>query len=334
MRQGASYRRLDLAEREEISRSLASWCGIREIARKLNRSPSTISREINRAWMNRYTYRAARSQRRAGRNAAKRRSGKLKLAANPKLWAYVCEKLLIRWSPGQIASRIRKDYPDNKLMRISAEAIYCYLQVMPRGELKKELLRALRQGRKKRRKKGQPASQVRREMEAMVGIDERPPEVATRRTPGHWEGDLLLGKNRQSALGSLVERKTRFLLLVPLKTRKAKEVRKAFGKAMKKCPAGLKRTLTYDQGREMAEHLKFTRQTKMQVYFAHPASPWERGTNENTNGLVRQYFPKGTDFSKVTASEIRKAQDQINGRPRRCLDYATPAEVFQQQVLR
>lgn len=334
MGQGASYRRLDLAEREEISRSLASWCGIREIARKLNRSPSTISREVNCAWMNRYTYRAARSQRRAGRNSAKRRSGKLKLDANPKLWKYVREKLLVRWSPGQIARRIRKDYPDNKLMRISAEAIYCYLQVMPRGELKKELLRALRQGRKKRRKMGRPAAQVRREMEAMVGIDERPPEVATRKTPGHWEGDLLLGKNRQSALGSLVERKTRFLLLVPLKTRKAKEVRKAFGKVIKKYPAGLKRTLTYDQGREMAEHLKFTRQTKMQVYFAHPASPWERGTNENTNGLVRQYFPKGTDFSKVTASEIRKAQDQINGRPRRCLDYMTPAEVFQRQVLR
>lgn len=334
MGQSASYSRLDLAEREEISRSLASWCGIREIARKLNRSPSTISREINRAWMNRYTYRAARSQRRAARNAAKRRSGKLKLDANPKLWDYVREKLLIRWSPGQIASRIRKDYPDNKLMRISAEAIYCYLQVMPRGELKKELLRALRQGRKKRRKKGQPTSQVRREMEAMVGIDERPPEVATRKTPGHWEGDLLLGKNRQSALGSLVERKTRFLLLVRLKTRKAKEVRQAFGRAMKTCPEGLKRTLTYDQGREMAEHLKFTRQTKMQVYFAHPASPWERGTNENTNGLIRQYFPKGTDFSKVKASEIRKVQDQINGRPRRCLEYSTPAEVFNQQVLR
>ncbi len=170
MGQSASYSRLDLAEREEISRSLASWCGIREIARKLNRSPSTISREINRAWMNRYTYRAARSQRRAARNAAKRRSGKLKLDANPKLWDYVREKLRIRWSPGQIASLIRKDYPDNKVMRISAEAIYCYLQVMPRGELKKELLRALRQGRKKRRNKGQSASQVRCEMEAMVGI--------------------------------------------------------------------------------------------------------------------------------------------------------------------
>ncbi len=334
MQQGAGYRRLDLAEREEISRSLAAGHGIRAIASDLNRSPSTISREINRAGMNRYSYRAARSQRRARRNAAKRRSGKLKLTANPELWAYVCEKLLIRWSPGQIASRIRKDYPDNELMRISSESIYCYLQVLPKGELKNELLRALRQGRKRRRKKGQAAAEVRREMEAMVGIDERPPEVATRRTPGHWEGDLLIGKNRQSALGSLVERKTRFLLLVPLKTRRAEEVRKAFGRAIKKYPAGLKRTLTYDQGREMAEHLKFTRQTKMQVYFAHPASPWERGTNENTNGLVRQYFPKGTDFSKVTASEIRKAQDQINGRPRRCLDYATPAEVFQQQVLR
>lgn len=330
----SSYKRLGLAEREEISRFLAADCGISYIARTLNRNPGTISREVNRAGTNRYTYRAMRSENRARRNAAKRRGGKMKLGAHRKLWAYVCEKLLVRWSPEQIASRIIKDYPDNTVMRISPEAIYGYLQVLPRGELKKELLRALRQGRKRRRKRGQPVGEVRRDMEAMVGIDERPAEVDTRRTPGHWEGDLLIGKNRQSALGSLVERKTRFLLLVPVKSKRAEEVRKAFGRAIKTYPAGLKRTLTYDQGREMAEHLKFTRQTKMQVYFAHPASPWERGTNENTNGLVRQYFPKGTDFSKVPTAEIRRVQDQINGRPRKCLEFMTPAEVFQQQVLR
>lgn len=328
------YQRLGLAEREEISRFLAAGYGIRDIARTLNRNPGTISREVTRAGMNRYTYRAMRSEKRARRNAAKRRSGKMKLGANSELWAYVREKLLIRWSPEQIASRIIKDYPANMVMRISPEAIYRYLQVLPRGELKKELLRALRQGRKRRRKLGQPVEAVRRDMEAMVGIDERPAEVETRRTPGHWEGDLLIGKNRQSALGSLVERKTRFLLLVPVKSKRSEEVRKAFGRAIKTYPAGLKRTLTYDQGREMAEHLKFTRQTKMQVYFAHPASPWERGTNENTNGLIRQYFPKGTDFSKVTTAEVRRVQDQINGRPRKCLEFMTPAEVFQQEVLR
>lgn len=330
----SKYRRLGLGEREEISRSLASGYTLRQIARILNRDPGTISREVNRAGMNRYTYRAVRSQNRARRNAAKRRRGKMKLGGQPELWAYVCEKLLGRWSPEQIASRIIIDYPDNEVMRISAETIYCYLQVLPRGELKKELLKALRQGRKRRRKTGQSAVVVRRDMEAMVGIDERPAEVETRLTPGHWEGDLLIGKNRQSALGSLVERKTRFLLLVPVKSKRSDDVRKAFGRAIKTYPAGLKRTLTYDQGREMAEHQQFTKQTKMQVYFAHPASPWERGTNENTNGLVRQYFPKGTDFSKVTAGEIRKAQDQINGRPRRCLGFMTPAEVFQQEVLR
>lgn len=329
-----SYQRLGLAEREEISRFLAAGCGIRKIARILNRNPGTISREVNRAGTNRYSYRAMRSENRARRNAAKRRGGKMKLGAHRKLWVYVYEKLLIRWSPEQIASRIIKDYPDSTAMRISPEAIYGYLQVLPRGELKKELLRALRQGRKRRRKYGHPVGEVRRDMEAMVGIDERPAEVETRQTPGHWEGDLLIGKNRQSALGSLVERKTRFLLLVPVKSKRSEEVRKAFGRAIKTYPAGLKRTLTYDQGREMAEHLKFTRQTKMQVYFAHPASPWERGTNENTNGLVRQYFPKGTDFSKVPTAEIRRVQDQINGRPRKCLEFMTPSEVFQQQVLR
>lgn len=327
-----SYCRLNLSDREEISRFLAMGHGLREISRQLRRSPATISREVSRAGMTRYKYRALCSERRARRNAAKRRGGKRKLVAEMELWHYVRQKLFLRWSPEQIASRIIKDYPDNTVMRISKDAIYAYLHVLPRGELKKALLKALRQGRMRRRNKNPYGK--RKELEAMVGIDDRPPEVAGRKTPGHWEGDLLLGKNRQSVLGSLVERKTRFLLLVPVKSKKSEDVRKAFGRAIKTCPASLRRTLTYDQGREMAEHQVFTRQTKMQVYFAHPASPWERGTNENTNGLVRQYFPKATDFSKIPTAEIKQAQDQINGRPRKCLDFMTPAEVFQQQVLR
>jgi len=328
-----TYRRLCLEEREEISRFLANGAGFREIGRKLGRSQGTISREVSRGGMNRYTYRALRSERRACRNASKRRGGKRRLKADKKLWHYVKQKLLVRWSPEQIESRIIKDYPDSASMRISSETIYAYLHVLPRGELKRELLKALRQGRKRRHKRTGDRCDTRKKLEAMVGIDDRPSEVAGRETPGHWEGDLLIGKNRQSALGSLVERKTRLLFLVPVKSKKSAEVRKAFGRAIKTCPASLRRTLTYDQGREMAEHQLFTKQTKMQVYFAHPASPWERGTNENTNGLIRQYFPKGTDFNKVPITEVKRVQDQINGRPRKCLGFMTPAEAFQ-QVLR
>ena len=220
---------------------------------------------------------------------------------------------------------MKKDYPETMGMRISPEAIYAYVHILPRGELKKELLRALRHRRKRRHRQKGDSVEVNKPLEAM---DDRPTEVLGREVPGHWKGDLLIGKNRQSALGSVVERKTRFLLLVRLKSKRSDEVRREFGKVMMKCPASLRRSLTYDLGREMAEHQLFTKQTRMQVYFAHPASPWERGTNENTNGLIRQYFPKGTDFKTVSAKEIRKVQDEINGRPRKCLDFMTPAEVF------
>ena len=163
----------------------------------------------------------------------------------------------------------------------------------------------------------------------MLSIEERPDEVADRTVPGHWEGDILIGKNRQSAMGSLVERSTRTTILVPLQSKKAAEVRKAFAKEALQLPEQMRLTLTYDQGREMAEHKKFTKDTKIKVYFAHPASPWERGTNENTNGLIRQFFPKGTDFSKIPLKEIKHAQDLLNGRPRKVLDWETPYEAFE-----
>ncbi|MCX5783122.1 MAG: IS30 family transposase [Elusimicrobia bacterium] len=233
-----------------------------------------------------------RSHRRAIRNAAKRRGGRHKLNGNKLLWRYVCDRLLARWSPEQIVRRMEKEYPNSIDMRISAETIYAYLYVLPRGELKRELLTALRHGHKRRHKRDVGSVIRNKPLKGMIGIEERPAEVLSRATAGHWEGDLLIGKNRQSALGTLVERKTRFLLLAPLKSRKSEEVRKAFGLAMKACPLRVRRTLTYDQGREMAEHKLLSRESKICVYFAHPASPWERGTNENTNGLIRQYFPK------------------------------------------
>lgn len=323
------YQRLGLEEREEISRQLAQGAGVCGIARFLKRSASTVSREIRQGCMNRWTYRATRSQKRAARRARGRRWSKRKLGREKRLWAYVRKKLLMRWSPFQIAQRIKNDYPGDLDMRISAEAIYSYVYVMPRGELKRQLQKALRQGHKRRRRRGKAGpGLVLKPLKDMVSITARPPEVEGRTIPGHWEGDLMIGKNRQSALGTLVERKTRFTLLVRTENRTARQVRHAFGRALKKLPEALRKSLTYDQGREMAEHQRLTEDTRTQVYFAHPASPWERGTNENTNGLLRQYFPKGTDFNKVTAWDIKRAQNQLNGRPRQCLKFATPAEEF------
>lgn len=325
-----SYYRLSAGEREEISRMLAQGRSFREIARFLGRSVSTISKEVASGGVNRYTYRATRAHKRARRKAHKRKFGKRKISLFPRIRRYVHSKLRLRWSPDEIAQKMREEYPDDMTMRISPEAIYSYLYVLPKGVLKKELLTCLRRERKRRHKRiehtDQPA--LRGKIQDMLSIEERPEEIADRIVPGHWEGDLLIGKNRQSALGSLVERTTRTTILVPLKNRTAQEVRKSFAKEAKKLPVHMRLSLTYDQGKEMAEHKLFTKDTQMQVYFAHPASPWERGTNENTNGIIRQFFPKGTDFSKISRREIKQVQHLLNGRPRKVLGYATPYEVF------
>ena len=211
-------------------------------------------------------------------------------------------------------------------MRASHETIYTYLYVLPRGTLKKELTSYLRQGKSRRTHRRNSLRPPK--IKEMVSIEERPQAVADRTIPGHWEGDIILGKQRKSQLGTLVERTTRFLLLVPLKDKKAPTVRHAFEKEAKKIPQHLRQSLTYDQGYEMVEHKLFTKHAKMQVYFAHPASPWERGTNENTNGLIRQFFPKGIDFTTVTTRKIRHVQTLLNGRPRKVLEWQKPAEVF------
>ena len=215
-------------------------------------------------------------------------------------------------------------------MRLSPEAMYTYLYVLPKGALKKELLACLRRERKRRhpRRKSGAEPVVKGKIEDMLSIEERPAEVAERTVPGHWEGDLLVGRNRQSFLGSLVERTTRTTILIPLRNKTAQEVRQAFAREAKRLPAHLRLSMTYDQGLEMAQHKLFTQETHMQVYFAHPGSPWERGTNENTNGMIRQFFPKGTDFSKVSRREVKRVQHLLNGRPRKVLAYATPYEVF------
>ena len=293
----------------------------------MGRHKSTLSREISNGKLGRAGYRALTSQVfiEERKHIAKRLK---KISSNSLLESEIHKYLRIKWSPEQIANRLKMEYPNKPSMQISHESIYTYLYVLPRGELRKELLTCLRQERSLRRKRGNTHSK-RGQIPNMISIEERPQEVENRSIPGHWEGDLIVGKNTKSALGTLVERTTRTTILVPLKEKDAKSVRKAFAKETKKLPKQMKLSLTYDRGKEMSEHELFTKQTKIQVYFAHPQSPWERGTNENTNGLIRQYFPKGTDFSKITRKEIKAVQDSLNGRPRKVLKYLTPFEVFE-----
>ena len=310
---------------------LAQKCSLRTIAQILGRNVSTISREIRAGSCNKYTYRAVKAQNRAKRNAAKRKYGKHKLNDNPKLWKYIKAKLRKKWSPRQIAEELEKDYPVDMTMRISPEAIYTYIYVLPRGSLKKELTSCLRQNRK-RRYQQRRGVKMERKIEDILSIEERPKEVEDRIIPGHWEGDLIIGKYNRSALGTLVERTTRTTILIPVKSKDAEVVAKAFAKEVKKLPKQMRLSMTYDQGREMARHKLFTDITGVKVYFAHPRSPWERGTNENTNGLIRQFFPKGTDFNKVSRYEVKKVQDLLNGRPRAALDFRKPFEVFNELI--
>lgn len=334
--QHTTYRRLTNREREEISRFLAAGKSQVEIARKLNRHPSTISREVERniGHGGRAEYRAFSASRRAAVRAASRRLGKSRLAQEGELCLYVLDGLRREWSPREIQERLTKEYPSDMTMRISHEAIYRYIYVLPRGELRKTLIRALRQEHKYRRKKEYSKIQGNRgKIADMLSIEERPKEVADRSVPGHWEGDIILGLHRKTGLGTLVERTTRYTLLVPLGRNKGSAaVRKAYARAFRSIPAELKQTLTYDQGKEMLEHKRFTVDTGIQVYFAHPGSPWERGTNENTNGLIRQYFPKGTDFGKVSRYQIKRVQRRLNDRPRAVLDYEKPDEVINRIV--
>ena len=267
----------------------------------------------------------------AAASASARRSGKTRLDADPELESYVISGLLARWSPEQIANRVAEDYADDMEMRISDEAIYRYVYVMPKGEVKAALVAGLRRERAERRARvpGGRKAEKRGRISGMTSIEERPAEVADRSVPGHWESDLVVGARNASAIATLVERTTRYTLLVPLPRGKdAASVRKALERAVARIPEFLRKSMTHDQGKELAEHGLFAAASGMTVYFAHPHSPWERGTNENTNGLVRQYFPKGTDFSRVSARETRKCQDGLNDRPRKILNYFTPNEAI------
>lgn len=321
----AHYQRLSLMEREELSRMLATGASLRATAQVLQRAPSTLARELTRHRTSPLTYRAVPAHQRAQRWAHQPRKPRT-LAVHARLRAAVLSLLAHRWSPEQIAHGLPQRYPDDPTMRISHEAIYTYLYVLPRGALKRALARYLR--RRHRFRRPHKIRRSSRPIQDLVSIDERPTEVANRTVPGHWEGDLLVGHANASALGTLVERTTRFTLLVPLKAKDAATVRQAFAREVRTLPAQLRRSLTYDQGPEMREHRLFTKQTKMKVYFAHPQCPWERGTNENTNGLLRQFFPKGTRFQQVTRAEIKRVQAMLNDRPRKILNWHSPAHAF------
>ncbi|MGH7664031.1 MAG: IS30 family transposase, partial [Gemmatimonadaceae bacterium] len=314
--------RLSLPEREEISRSLLAGDSCRAIATRLGRSPSTVSRDVA-AGGARLQYRAWRAEAKAHRRA--RRPKTSKLAACPRLRAEVERSLARRWSPQQIAARLVRDFPDDPEMRVSHETIYQSLFVQGRGALRKELTRCLRSGRAQRRPHGRALGAG--QLKDMVLISDRPANVEDRAVPGHWEGDLILGKQSRSAIATLVERQTRFVMLVDLRTgRLAADVKIALIRAIQELPAHLRRSLTWDQGKEMGEHVPFTVATGVQVYFCDPRSPWQRATSENTNGLLRQYFPKGTDLSGYTQAQLDAVAAELNGRPRQTLDWQTPSE--------
>lgn len=324
-----STRSLSLTEREEISRGLATQEGIRGVARRLGRAPSTISREIRRHG-GAPGYRASAADTVAWERA--RRPKGCRLARERRLRQLVERQLRADWSPQQIAVWLRRTFPEEPAMQISHETIYRALYVQARGALKRALIAHLRHGQRHRRPRA-AAHAVRGpgQLVNTISIAERPPSADTRAVPGHWEGDLLVGK-RGTQLATLVERQSRFVLLVRLPAADSATVVEALARRVQRLPAALRQSLTWDQGKEMAQHQRFTIATQVQVYFCDPHSPWQRGSNENTNGLLRQYFPKGVDLSSVTQRQLDAVALKLNTRPRQTLKWRTPAEVLDATV--
>src|SRR5262249_32167878 len=322
--------RLSLGEREEISRGLTAGESLRSIARRLGRAASTISREV--AWSgSRGSYRAWRAD--VGAIERGRRPKPSKLALDAKLCREVVRGLRAHWSPQQITARLIRDYPDDLAMRVSHETIYRTLFVQARGALRKELTTCLRTGRAQRRPRLRVDQSGAGRLRNMVLISDRPPEVEDRAVPGHWEGGLIIGKGGRSAIGTLVGGSSRYVMLVRLPHgRSAEDVRVALTRKVSRLPAELRQTLTWDQGKEMADHVRFSTDTNMQVYFCDPHSPWQRGSNENTNGLLRQYFPTRDDLSVHSAARLNAVARELNNRPRQTLNWMKPSEVFCRDV--
>jgi IS30 family transposase len=312
---------LSLAEREEISRGLCAQRSIRAIARTLGRAPSSISREITRN-NGQGRYRAHRADRCAWNRA--RRPKCCHLAQNPLLAQLVAQKLRSDWSPQQIAGWLERQFGDDKSMRVSHETIYRSLFIQTRGVLKKELTAHLRRGRMQRRGRGYGLKgRGRGKIVDTVSIRERPPQADDRAVPGHWEGDLLAGSNN-THIATLVERQSRYVMLVKVPRCDTRTVVRALTRRVRKLPKQLRRSLTWDRGKEMAAHKDFSIATNVQVYFCDPHSPWQRGSNENANGLLRQYFPKRTDLSGYSQAQLDKIAMKLNLRPRQTLDFETP----------
>jgi IS30 family transposase len=314
-------RSLSLAEREEISRGLSARCSIRQIARQLGRAASSISREVRRHA--RWKYRAVEADRRAWRLAE--RPKLCKLGQQARLRSVVADKLGEEWSPKQIAGWLPKAFAHDHSMRVSHETIYRSLFIQSRGVLKKELQKHLRTRRRLRHSRHARDVEARGQIADAISIRERPAEAMDRAVPGHWEGDLLEG-SKGTQIATLVERHSRFVMLVRIPHQDSATVVKALSKTIQRLPQQLRRSLTWDRGKEMKRHKDFTIATNVQVYFCDPRSPWQRGSNENTNGLLRQYFPKGTDLSMHSQAHLNKIARKLNQRPRETLGFDTPAD--------
>ena len=324
-----SPRVLTLAEREDIWRGIASGSSIRKIASGLDRAASTVSREVTRHG-GRPAYRAHEADNQAWDSAL--RPKRCLLAVNRKLRDRVASKLILDWSPEQISGWLKTEYADDGSMQVSHETIYRSLFIQARGVLKKELLDHLRSKRRMRRSRhASPSGQSRGQIIDALSIRARPGEVEERAIPGHWEGDLLSGA-KNSYIATLVERHSRFAMLIKVPSKETEAVVAALSRHVRKLPATLRRSLTWDRGLEMAKHKDFTVATDVKVYFCDPQSPWQRGSNENTNGLLRQYFPKGTDLSPYSQAQLDQVSRRLNQRPRKTLGFQTPASRLQESV--
>lgn len=324
------HKRLQVEEREAIAISLAKGYSYRLIGKEIGRHHSTIGREVKRSSRIRERYRALQAQ----KEAEKRNllSGRKKfIETRPELFKEVFVRLFNYWSPKQISMRLKKEHPDEPWEWISHETIYRHIYAFPRGQLKKAMVSYLRQ--KKRLRGGRGKVKLRKQViQDFMPISERPKEVEERKVAGHWEGDLIEGKGKKHAIGTLVERTSRMVFLVPLKGKKSKTVAESFSEVFEEIAPELKKSLTYDRGTEMARHKLFSEKTGMPVYFADPHAPWQRGSCENTNMLLRDFFPKGTDLSEVSEEKIKWVQNCLNDRPRETLGWRTPREVFYELI--
>ena len=322
----SKYRQLSVDERNGIQTAMNLGQSQRSVARSLHRAPSTISREIGRSGS--LSYDAARAVLQA---RGRRQRGPRKLTPGSALEQEVQDRLRQGWSPEQIAGKLKKMHPDEPSLRVSHETIYAYIYAQPRGELRQLLIGALRQAHKRRLPRSRGRDR-RGRLRDMVSIHDRPLEVQGRQVVGHWEGDLIKGAGNASAVGTLVERKSRFVLLAKMDGADAESVLEGFTRRLRTLPPSLRLTLTYDQGKEMAHHQELANRLHLRVYFADPHSPWQRPTNENTNGLLRQYLPKGTDLSGLSQRYLTRVASALNSRPRKCLGFLTPEEVMAQEI--